>query len=197
MITSKKIQDSLTAAGEVLRKNLPQIAILLVLVVVVSLFFRQGRTLQYSYQVDDIARDPVITPFNFPILKTEEKLQIDLDGALRSEPYLFHRNQDAVQEQSDALEEYFLMVEEIRSASEQLEKTKELLYRYRHDEKYDEVRSMYQADSATLAVLQNHYKNDKNMVGRISTYKDGEMIDSICWDEDGNECECSEYGSCK
>ena len=160
MITSKKIQDSLTAAGEVLRKNLPQIAILLVLVVVVSLFFRQGRTLQYSYQVDDIARDPVIAPFNFPILKTEEKLQIDLDGALRSEPYLFHRNQDAVQEQSDALEEYFLMVEEIRSASEQLEKTKELLYRYRHDEKYDEVRSMYQADSATLAVLQNQYKQD-------------------------------------
>ena len=160
MITSKKIQDSITAAGEVLRKNLPQITILLVLVVVVSLFFRQGRTLQYSYQVDDITRDPVIAPFNFPILKTEEKLQIDLDEALRSEPYLFHRNQDAVQEQSDALEEYFLMVAEIRSASEQLEKTKELLYRYRHDEKYDEVRSMYQADSATLAVLQNKYKQD-------------------------------------
>ena len=97
MITSKKIQDSITAAGEVLRKNLPQIAILLVLVVVVSLFFRQGRALQYSYQVDDITRDPVIGPFNFPILKTEEKLQIDLDEALRSEPYLFHRNQDAVQ----------------------------------------------------------------------------------------------------
>ena len=35
MITSKKIQDSITAAGEVLRKNLPQIAILLVLVVLV------------------------------------------------------------------------------------------------------------------------------------------------------------------
>ena len=86
---------------------------------------------------------------------------------------------------------------EIRSASETLEKTKELLYRYRHDEKYDEVRSMYQADSATLAVLQNHYKNDKNMVGRISTYKDGELISEKCWDEDGNECECSEYGSCK
>ena len=65
-----------------------------------------------------------------------------------------------MQEQSDALEEYFLMVEEIRSASEQLGKTKELLYRYRHDEKYDEVRSMYQADSATLAVLQNKYKQD-------------------------------------
>jgi len=23
-------------------------------------------------------------------------------------------------------------------------------------------------------------------------YKDGELISSKCWDEDGNECECSE-----
>ena len=29
------------------------------------------------------------------------------------------------------------------------------------------------------------------------TYKDGELISKECWDEDGNECECSEYGSCK
>jgi len=24
-----------------------------------------------------------------------------------------------------------------------------------------------------------------------------ELIDSICWDEDGNECECDDWGSCK
>ena len=28
------------------------------------------------------------------------------------------------------------------------------------------------------------------------TWKDREQISSICWDEDGNECECHEYGSC-
>ena len=39
------------------------------------------------------------------------------------------------------------------------------------------------------------YENGKKE--RENTYKDGELIDSICWDEDGNECECSEYGSCK
>ena len=73
MITSKQIQNSITNAKEVLLKNSVQIGILIVLVIVVSLFFHQGRGLQYSYQVDDIARDPVIAPFNFPILKTEEK----------------------------------------------------------------------------------------------------------------------------
>ena len=29
------------------------------------------------------------------------------------------------------------------------------------------------------------------------TYKDGEEISAKCWDADGNECECSEYGGCK
>ncbi len=150
----------MASAKDVLKQNARQITVLTALVIIVSLFFHQGRILQYSYQVDDIAREPVIAPFNFPILKTEEKLQTDLDEALRSEPYLFQRNQVAVNEQAAALQEYFLMVKEIRSAMVQLEKTKELLYRYRHDEKYEEVRSMYQADSATLAVLQNQYNGD-------------------------------------
>jgi len=160
VITSKQIQNSITNAKEVLLKNSVQIGILIVLVIVVSLFFHQGRGLQYSYQVDDITRDPVIAPFNFPILKTEEKLKIDLDEALRSEPYLFQRNQEGVQNQIIALREYFLLVTKIRSASDQLDKTKELLYRYRHDEKYEEVRSMYRADSTTRVVLQNQYEKD-------------------------------------
>lgn len=124
MITSKQIQDTITTSKELLLKNAIQIGILIVLVIIVSLFFRQGRGLQYSYQVDDIARDPVIAPFNFPILKTEEKLEADLDKALRSEPYLFQRNQEVVSEQMNALNEYFLLAGEIRSAAEQLEKTK-------------------------------------------------------------------------
>tara|TARA_B100001079_G_scaffold45674_2_gene37012 strand:+ start:870 stop:3200 length:2331 start_codon:yes stop_codon:yes gene_type:complete len=160
VINSRQIQKSMASAKDVLKQNARQITVLTALVIIVSLFFHQGRILQYSYQVDDIAREPVIAPFNFPILKTEEKLQTDLDEALRSEPYLFQRNQVAVNEQAAALQEYFLMVKEIRSAMVQLEKTKELLYRYRHDEKYEEVRSMYQADSATLAVLQNQYNGD-------------------------------------
>jgi putative nucleotidyltransferase with HDIG domain len=160
LILSKKFQQSIDLSIDTLKTNYRQITILFVLVIVVSLFFRQGKVLQFSYQVDDIAREPVIAPFNYPILKTEEKLQTDLDEALRSEPYLFHRNQDIVKSATEELNEYFLMVKEIRAASIQLEKTKELLYRYRHDEKYSEVRSMFQADSATLVVLMNQYNQD-------------------------------------
>jgi len=34
--------------------------------------------------------------------------------------------------------------------------------------------------------------------GIEGSYKDGELISQKCWDEDGNECECSDWGrGCK
>ena len=72
----------------------PQVLILSALVVIVSFFFPSGESLKYSYQLNDIPREPIIAPFTFPILKTEEKLKIDLDEALKSEPFVFKRNSD-------------------------------------------------------------------------------------------------------
>ena len=57
--------------------------------------------------------------------------------------------------------------------------------------------------------LQNTYKDGKldglsiywdrkELLDTKRTYKDGELISQKCWDEDGNECECSDLGrGCK
>jgi len=66
-----------------------QIAILLVVIAILSLFFPQGKALIYSYQLNDVAREEVVAPFNFPILKTAIELQSDLDEAIKSESFLF------------------------------------------------------------------------------------------------------------
>ena len=66
-----------------------QIIIFFSMVFIMSLFFPRGKTLLYSYQINDIAREEVVAPFNFPILKSEEKLDADLNEAIKSEPYLF------------------------------------------------------------------------------------------------------------
>ena len=63
---------------EFFKENWPQIVRLICLTVILSLFFQSGRSLQYSYNIDDIAREPIIAPFNYPILKSEEKLEADL-----------------------------------------------------------------------------------------------------------------------
>lgn len=158
MKLNRKFQKWVAAVQQTMINNYIQILILSVLVMFIALFFRQGNTLQYTYKVDDIAREPIIAPFNFPILKTEEKLKTDLDNELISEPFIFRRNQEKVEIQSNKLNEYFALIRKIRNASSQLEKTKELLYRYRHDEKFGEVNSMYQTDSVTLDILQKQYK---------------------------------------
>ena len=86
----------------------PQTVILIALTVILSLFFQSGRSLQYSYNIDDIAREPIIAPFNYPILKSEEKLEADLSEALKSEPFIFNRKQDIVDDQSSEITDFFI-----------------------------------------------------------------------------------------
>ena len=42
------------------------------------------------------------------------------------------------------------------------------------------------------------YWDRKEQLDTKRTYKDGELISQKCWDEDGNECVCSDLGrGCK
>ena len=84
-----------------------QISILITVTILLSFFFPQGKTLLYSYQLNDVAQEEVVAPFNFPILKTSNELQLDLDDALKSEPFLILRSQNVVNEQINVIEDYF------------------------------------------------------------------------------------------
>ena len=144
-------QSILNRLEEIFRENWPQIIILIGLTVILSLFFQSGRSLQYSYNIDDIAREPIIAPFNYPILKSEEKLETDLSEALKSEPFIFNRKQDIVYEQSSELTEFFILIKDIRAANRNLLNSRNLEYDYRYTEKFQEAKSMATADSAYLA----------------------------------------------
>ena len=48
----------------------------------ISLTFPTGFSIRYSYQLNDIANEPIIAPFDFGILKTDQKLTKDLDLSL-------------------------------------------------------------------------------------------------------------------
>ena len=55
----------------------------------ISLTFPTGFSIRYSYQLNDIANEPIIAPFDFGILKTDQKLTKDLDEARNSVPFSF------------------------------------------------------------------------------------------------------------
>ena len=63
-------------------KNWKQIGIILCLIILISFLFTSGETLQYSYKLNDITREPIIAPFTFPILKTVDNYEIDKELSL-------------------------------------------------------------------------------------------------------------------
>ena len=130
-----------------------QIAILLVVIAILSLFFPQGKALIYSYQLNDVAREEVVAPFNFPILKTAIELQSDLDEAIKSESFLFFRSQEVVDDQVVGVGEYFNLVKSIQNANKKLSDSQDSLYRNRFSNQYDAARIVFQSDSAALDIL--------------------------------------------
>lgn len=131
----------------------PQVIILSSLVILASLFFPSGESLKYSYKLNDIPREPIIAPFTFPILKSDEKLKTDLEEAMSSEPFVFIRNTELVQKLTNGLEEFFLLSDEIRQTRDQYLQSKDLIYRYRYDENYETVLTDFKADSTKLSQL--------------------------------------------
>ena len=142
-----------------------QISILLGVIILLSLFFPRGKVLLYSYQLNDVAREEVVAPFNFPILKTEIELQGDLDEAVKSEPFIFTRSQDLVNNQVAGVEKYFNLVDAIQHGNKKLSDSQDSLYRNRFSDQYDAARIAFQSDSAELAFLYNQIRAQYPFVG--------------------------------
>ena len=140
-----------------------QVSILAVLVFGGSFFFTGGKSLQLSYKLNDITRKPIIAPFTFPILKTEEKLQDDLSVAINSEPFVFIRKQEIVDNRSDKIHGFFQIINEIHEAEKQVIQSKDLVYRYRYEPQHKTAKADYIADSTAFAILteklHSHYSS--------------------------------------
>ena len=139
-----------------------QITILITVIILLSFFFPQGKTLLYSYQLNDVAQEEVVAPFNFPILKTSDQLQLDLEEALNSEPFLFLRSQDVVSKQIEVIDDYFKHINLIQLANIKLAESKDDLYRNRFTEQFDLARINVQSDSAALEVLMETVQENYN-----------------------------------
>lgn len=123
------------------------------LILIISTLFPTGKSLKYSYQLNDVTREPIIAPFTFPILKSKEKLDDDLENQKKSVPFIFNRQDEVVTKQSGALNEFFAMVNELRHANWRLDESKRLVYERRYHKQYEKARSEFVSDSANYAIL--------------------------------------------
>ena len=131
----------------------PQYLIIFSLIILVSILFPQGQSLQYAHQLNDVTRNPIIAPFTFPILKSNERLNKDLEEQRRSIPSVFNRNDEIVYNQSLAIDDFFSKVKLIRQANWRLEESRRLVYERRYHKQYEKARSEFISDSTNLALL--------------------------------------------
>ena len=138
----------------------------------ISLTFPTGFSIRYSYQLNDIANEPIIAPFDFGILKTEQKLNKDLDEARNSVPFSFSRNQDFVDNQISIIDTFFIYLNDIYSAHDLFISSQDSLYKYRYEPEFESYQSSFIADSTTYVTLYSEFLDQYQF-----------QIDKTQWDQ--------------
>ena len=138
----------------------------------ISLTFPTGFSIRYSYQLNDIANEPIIAPFDFGILKTEQKLNKDLDEARNSVPFSFSRDQDFVDNQISVIDTFFIYLNDIYTAHDLFISSQDSLYKYRYEPEFESFQSSFIADSTTYVTLYSEFLNQYQF-----------QIDKAQWDQ--------------
>ena len=138
----------------------------------ISLTFPTGFSIRYSYQLNDIANESIIAPFDFGILKTDQKLNKDLDEARNSVPFSFSRDQDFVDNQIAIIDTFFIYLNDIYSAHDLFISSQDSLYKYRYEPEFESFQSSFIADSTTYVTLYSEFLDQYQF-----------QIDKTQWDQ--------------
>ena len=144
---------------KIIQANQIPLLIFFGLSIALSLAFPTGFSIRYAYQLDDIATEPIIAPFDFGILKTEQKLEQDLDEAKKSVPYSFTRDQDFVNNQISQIDTFFIYLNDINNSHNQYLASQDSLYNYRYEPEFESFQNSFIADSTTYVTLYDAFLN--------------------------------------
>ncbi|UCH62318.1 MAG: HDIG domain-containing protein [Fidelibacterota bacterium] len=124
---------------------------------VISWLFPIGDQFEYRYDLNEITQDAIIAPFNFPVLKNAETLESEREAARLSVPYLFRRDPQITTAQLNGIVDLFTRVRRIRRAENQLTQNRQRAYRYRYDERYEEIQQAVERDSTEVLDLRSNF----------------------------------------
>lgn len=123
----------------------------------IAWLFPIGDRFEYRYDLNEITRDAIIAPFNFPVLKSPEILEQEREAARQSVPYLFRRDYQISTTQLNGVVDLFTRVRRIRQAEGRLSLSRQRAYRYRYDARYIEARRDVVRDSSEVADLRSNF----------------------------------------
>ena len=165
MIRGQKKKSALESIISQANNYWQQIAMILLLIILLSFLFPGGKTLLYSYQLNDVSKEEIVAPFNFPILKNNVELQSDLDEVIALEPYLFVRSNSAVNNQIEEINTFFDLTKKIQIANLKLIESRNNLYIERFSKNFNKSKTIVEADSVSFSQLKNRMKNTFTFTG--------------------------------
>ena len=158
MIRNNKSQPAVSNILTSLSEFWIQYLIIFGLILFISLLFPSGQSLKYTYQLNDITREPIIAPFTFSILKIDKKYQQDLNERKKSIPFVFNRDEKIIESRMSALDQFFTDFNELRYAKWRFDESKQLVYEYKYNPSGEKAQSDYVADSTNLSILKAKFK---------------------------------------
>ncbi|UCH10057.1 MAG: HDIG domain-containing protein [Fidelibacterota bacterium] len=126
-------------------------------IILISWMFPIGDQFEYRYDLNEITRDPIIAPFNFPVLKSAETLEQEREAARGSVPYLFRRDPQISTTQLNGVIDLFTRARRIQRAESRLAQSRQRAYRYRYDDRFTEVQQTVERDSTEVVDLRSNF----------------------------------------
>ncbi len=163
---AKKITSQITSKKPPQRKrpkNFKLIVLLHCLVIfIIVLLFPKNRYSDYQYEVNDITHETIIAPFDFPILKSEKKLNRDRQKAILNTPYVFKQDTVHPEQEIERLSNFFKLIDRIKAAKNKFHDSKELQDKYKYSKKNAEVQSITVKDSLQYQQLIEQLQTEYN-----------------------------------
>ena len=126
-------------------------------IIVISVQFPIGNQFEYRYDLQEITRESIIAPFNFPVLKSEQTLEAERTTARTSVPYLFRRDPQVAADQRTGLADLFTRVKRVQRAEAKVVLSQQRAYRYRYDERFSKSQKAVERDSLEAVDLRSNF----------------------------------------
>ncbi|MCH7575791.1 MAG: HDIG domain-containing protein [Candidatus Marinimicrobia bacterium] len=130
-----------------------RIAIWIGTVLTISWLYPLGEQFEFRYDLNEITREAVIAPFNFPVLKRADFLEDERELARRSVPLLFRREAKIAVDQMAGLVELFSKVRGVQQGETKLEKGRANAFRHRFDDQAEASQQAVTRDSGAVVAL--------------------------------------------
>ncbi len=160
MIIPKRLEslwDSLRSIPWLRSDRVYRVLIFLGSILVISWLFPIGDQFEYRYNLNEITRDAIIAPFNFPVLKSLETKEAEWETARRSVPYLFRRDPQITTAQLNGIVDLFTRARRIQRTEKKLAQSRQQVYRYRYTDRFAEVQRTVERDSTEVVDLQSNF----------------------------------------